>query len=454
MSGSPTRGFLRAHLILRFDQGKWVAIDNGSVNGTFVNGYRRPVIDIHDGQSINIGNAGGPLTHVRDRRAPRERRATSGRRACAAPGSRRCPGRRRPVPHLTVPPPPPPVRPREPPRPRRRPRRTAAAGPTRAAALTLGISPPPSRRPPAYRAPAHQVTWSTRARRRHSTMCRPPKSPCSKPGRRRRREFRHPLRQTHRAERNAVVQAGRLGHDRPGVGQRHRGTRRLASRYHATLTLTPLGTEIRDTSVNGTFVNGTRVGSAMLSEGDVVTVGNIDLVVSGGTLVRRSETGATRTGGLEVRNVQYTVDNGKQLLRRHLADRAARNTDRGDRRFRRRQKHAGRLIAGYTTPSSGSVTFEGHDIHAEYASHAQPDRHGSAGRRRAPAADGQPGAGLRRRTAAAAGHQQSGPRQGRRAGARGTRPDQARRTRGSTSCPAASASAPRWRWSCSPGRRC
>ena len=51
----------------------------------------------------------------------------------------------------------------------------------------------------------------------------------------------------------------------------------LASRYHATLTLTPLGTEIRDTSVNGTFVNGTRVGSAILSDGDVVTIGNIDL---------------------------------------------------------------------------------------------------------------------------------------------------------------------------------
>ncbi|HZC89231.1 MAG TPA: FHA domain-containing protein, partial [Mycobacterium sp.] len=50
----------RAHLILRFEQGKWMAIDNGSVNGTFVNGYRSPVVDIHDGQSINIGNAGGP----------------------------------------------------------------------------------------------------------------------------------------------------------------------------------------------------------------------------------------------------------------------------------------------------------------------------------------------------------------------------------------------------------
>lgn len=50
----------RAHLILRFEHGNWVAIDNGSVNGTFDHGYRRPVIDIHDGQSINVGNAGGP----------------------------------------------------------------------------------------------------------------------------------------------------------------------------------------------------------------------------------------------------------------------------------------------------------------------------------------------------------------------------------------------------------
>ena len=32
------------------------------------------------------------------------------------------------------------------------------------------------------------------------------------------------------------------------------------------------------------------------------------------------------------------------------------------------QSTLARLIAGYTTPSSGSVTFEGHDIHAEYAS--------------------------------------------------------------------------------------
>ena len=45
----------RAHLILRFDQGRWLAIDNGSLNGTYVNGYRMPVIDIHDGRASTWG---------------------------------------------------------------------------------------------------------------------------------------------------------------------------------------------------------------------------------------------------------------------------------------------------------------------------------------------------------------------------------------------------------------
>src|SRR6201999_3036435 len=51
----------RAHLLLRFDQGRWLAIDNGSLNGTFANGRKVPVVDIHDGQSVNIGNPDGPL---------------------------------------------------------------------------------------------------------------------------------------------------------------------------------------------------------------------------------------------------------------------------------------------------------------------------------------------------------------------------------------------------------
>ena len=50
----------RAHLVLRFDQGRWIAIDNGSLNGLFVNGRRVPTVDIQDGQHLNIGNPDGP----------------------------------------------------------------------------------------------------------------------------------------------------------------------------------------------------------------------------------------------------------------------------------------------------------------------------------------------------------------------------------------------------------
>ena len=50
----------RAHLVLRFDQGRWVAIDNGSLNGMYVNNRRMPSVDIQDGQRLNIGNPDGP----------------------------------------------------------------------------------------------------------------------------------------------------------------------------------------------------------------------------------------------------------------------------------------------------------------------------------------------------------------------------------------------------------
>ncbi len=142
----------------------------------------------------------------------------------------------------------------------------------------------------------------------------------------------------------------------------------LASRHHAFLTLTPLGTEIRDAhSVNGTFVNGVRVGSAVLSDGDVVTIGNVDLVFTGGTLIRRTEA-ATRSGGLEVKSVCFTVDGGKQLLD-HISLTARPGTLTAIIGGSGAGKTTlSRLIAGYTSPSSGTVTFEGHNIHAEYAS--------------------------------------------------------------------------------------
>src|SRR3954469_16557880 len=50
----------RAHLLLRFEQGRWMAVDNGSLNGLYVNGQRVPMVDIADGMAVNVGNPDGP----------------------------------------------------------------------------------------------------------------------------------------------------------------------------------------------------------------------------------------------------------------------------------------------------------------------------------------------------------------------------------------------------------
>jgi ABC transport system ATP-binding/permease protein len=363
----------RAHLILRFEQGKWLAIDNGSVNGTFVNGYRRPVIDIHDGQSINIGNAGGPQLsfEVGQQRGRSGRPPGAGSQRATEPST---------VSWSTPPPPAPPSR-SHPPGQVGRPR---------------GGGPRPSRPPAPRQQPAPYPGNAPRPPTRdHPTDVHVPPPPPSPPsaditvvnaGRTPRPEMGAPAEMTVVGARfgdvsNLATRFVKFLSQRASPPAKMAGSVTigraddndivvpdvLASRHHATLVLTPLGTEIQDRSSNGTFVNGTRVGSAILSEGDVVTIGNVDLVVSGGMLVPRSET-ETRTGGLEVRAVEYVVDNGKQLL-----DNISLTARPGTLTAVIGGSGAGkstlaRLIAGYTTPSSGSVTFEGHDVHAEYAS--------------------------------------------------------------------------------------
>lgn len=133
------------------------------------------------------------------------------------------------------------------------------------------------------------------------------------------------------------------------------------------MTPTRIGTEIRDAhSINGTFVNGIRVGSAILSDGDIVTIGNIDLAFTGGTLARHTQV-ATRAGGLEVNAVNFSINGNGLLENISLTARPGTLTaviggsGAG-------KTTLSRLIAGYTSPSSGTVTFEGHNIHADYAS--------------------------------------------------------------------------------------
>ncbi|MGB7142271.1 ATP-binding cassette domain-containing protein [Mycobacterium sp.] len=360
----------RAHLLLRFDQGRWLAIDNGSLNGTYVNGRRVPVIDVHDGQAINIGNPDGPLLSFEIGRhagiAGRPPQTASmpifKSSAPARPSPAQPPSR-----------PPAGLRPQGPPPP----------GPSRA--YSSAPPAPPGyqgsggQRPPAYpTSPPRQPPPPNRQLLDPvATAGAPPQAPPLnfQP----KTQMAPPVSKPPEVGNLAtkMIQAilpGSLTPDKPpGSATIGRANDNdiviqdvLASRHHAFLVQSPLGTEIRDArSVNGTFVNGVRVGSAVLNEGDVVTIGNIDLVYTDGTLVRRTEA-ATRTGGLEVNGVHFKID-GKELL-----DNISLTARPGTLTAIIGGSGAGkttlsRLIAGYTRPTAGTVTFEGHDIHAEYA---------------------------------------------------------------------------------------
>ena len=317
----------RAHLILRFDQGRWKAIDNGSLNGTYVNGYRMPVFDVHDGQSVNVGNPQGPrLTFQIGAQQPTVRpaqmRATqdSGPPTLAwsttpgrpEPPQRPAPPRQardqtpRPARARTGPVPAPP-RPSGPPRPRPYQHKAAAPVPS---------GPPP--RPPSPAKPPPKPPPEERTVVNAGSSTEPPAESTvigAKPGDVSNLATRFVKFLSQRPAGAAAPAGAPAAAGTVTIGRANENDivipDVLASREHATLTLTPLGTEIRDRSINGTFVNGIRVGSAILTEGDVVTIGNVDLVFNNSTLVPRKEA-ETRTGGLEVHGVKYTVGDGKQ----------------------------------------------------------------------------------------------------------------------------------------------
>ncbi|WP_081290897.1 FHA domain-containing protein [Mycobacterium asiaticum] len=334
----------RAHLVLRFDQGRWLAIDNGSLNGTYVNGYRMPVVDIHDGQSINVGNPAGPrLTFEIG-----QQHGSATRPPVAKPRTAHDSGPPTLAWTTTPPPPRPPVGP---------PRGPVHPAPPRPTPRR------PQRQPVPPLPPADEVTSvNIQPERAEMTEIDIKSADVSSLATRMVRILAPRVAGASGSTKAAgTLTIGRANDNDIVVSDV------LASRQHAVLRDTPLGTEIQDRSINGTFVNGTRVGSAILSKGDVVTIGNVDLEFRDDTLVPRRET-ATRTGGLEVRSVNYTVDNGKRLLdgislvaRPGTLTAVIGGSGAG-------KSTLARLIAGYARPSSGSVTFEGHDIHAEYAS--------------------------------------------------------------------------------------
>ena len=60
----PQPGVSRAHVVLRYLDGHWVAIDNASTNGIFVEQQRVSSVDIRDGQTIVIDGGRGCIELV------------------------------------------------------------------------------------------------------------------------------------------------------------------------------------------------------------------------------------------------------------------------------------------------------------------------------------------------------------------------------------------------------
>lgn len=338
----------RAHLVLRFDHGRWMAIDNGSLNGMFVNGRRVPSVDISDGLTVNVGNPDGPPMSFglgRHQGSVGRPPQTSSVRMSVPPSSPSWP-----------------------------------ANPSRGAPTAGQWQPPPSQAQPTHQPPVYPTSGSRAQPTYHPPAATGPvgHQQAAAPT-----QMRPAVGKPAQSSSNLatsmlkILRPGAPSEVPPGGIKIGRATDNdivipdvLASRHHATLIPTPGGTEIVDNrSINGTFVNGSRVDTAMLNEGDTVTIGNIDLVFAGGTLARRTETSAaTATGGLDVRAVTWTIEHNKTLL-----DNISLTARPGTLTAVIGPSGAGkstfaRLVAGYTHPTSGTVTFEGHNIHAEYAS--------------------------------------------------------------------------------------
>lgn len=141
----------------------------------------------------------------------------------------------------------------------------------------------------------------------------------------------------------------------------------LVSRRHARLLTGPQGLVIEDLgSANGTQVNGRRIaGATALRDGDVVTVGNSDLIVENGRL-ERPKAKEFAGAGLAVQGITLTVDGNKTLL--HGVDfRAAPGTltavigpsGAG-------KSTVSRVVSGAVTPTAGRVEFEGRDVHRDF----------------------------------------------------------------------------------------
>lgn len=373
----------RVHAILHAQAGQWVLTDK-SRNGIYLDGVRVPMVTIDDDVRVNLGAPDGPPLTFRvttqqvpiAAAAPRVTPETAPRQ-----GNRPPPARPTPPPQRMPPP--------RPPAPR-----TQPAPPPHQAAPTRQPAPPSRPAPPSQAAPPGQPAVSTRPGRPEQPAPPhrpPPRPPGGQPPAPPRPAGGPPLPPPKPAAAASAVESdvdvlarmtgavkkvlpARPTTPPPGaitIGRHSTSGVRvedsLSSRTHAYLVPTATGAELYDNSSNnGTFVNGVRVTAVTLRAGDVITIGNTDLVYSGGTtLVPRQDT--PTSGGIQAHQLSLEIDGHNLLTNVSFAARPGTLTAVIG------PSGAGKstlikLLGGATHPSTGQVSFDGHDVHAEYAS--------------------------------------------------------------------------------------
>lgn len=140
----------------------------------------------------------------------------------------------------------------------------------------------------------------------------------------------------------------------------------LVSRRHAKLSQVGHGWVVEDlNSLNGTFVNGQLVSVSVVFDGDTISIGNTDLVLSNGQLVSAKSLPSAE-GGLHVSGLEFRIRSGKRLL--HDIDIPS---PPGSLTAVIGPSGAGkstlsRVLAGVTAPTEGSVIFDGFDVHQNF----------------------------------------------------------------------------------------
>ncbi|MGZ9836904.1 ATP-binding cassette domain-containing protein [Tsukamurella ocularis] len=323
----------RTHAVASAGPTGWILTDR-STNGVFVGGVRRPTIALNGTQQLMFGDprTGAPVTFSAAARSntPPPPPARTPPPAAAQqpvqqlPAARRAPSN--PVPRPNPAPQAPPSRPMPLP-----PRQQAPSAP-----LPAQPAPVPPQRPTGDVAP------HLRAMAGNTGLYQVAKMPSRPVG-------------------AGQMTIGRTPDNDIAIGDM------LVSRRHARLLTGPQGLVIEDLgSANGTQVNGRRIaGPTALRDGDLVTVGNSDLIVDQGRL-ERPKAQEFAGAGLAVQGITLTVDGNKTLL--HGVDfRAAPGTltavigpsGAG-------KSTVSRVVSGAVTPTAGRVEFEGRDVHRDF----------------------------------------------------------------------------------------